>query len=141
MLTSCGCKHCNIAKNAEEKDICQTAYSYIIATGNYKIDEAVPYASKDTREVTLPFIKDNILPHVDSTFLAKSVPATATIDTILLMDDTAYVGYTKTTPLGATQGTLTLVKEDGKWLAYVPLMLPNRIAIPVPQDNNTGDAQ
>lgn len=141
MLVGCGCDTCKVAKNAEEETICQTAYNYIIATSNYKIDEAAPYASKDTREVTLPFIKEKLMPHVDSNFLSASVPATATIDTIIVLDDTAYVGYTKTTPLGAKQGALTMIKEDGKWLAFVPLMLPDRIAIPVPQDNNQPAAQ
>ena len=102
----------------------EAAYGYIITTGNYQLDEAAAYASKVTREHTLPFLKDTILPLVDSSFLAASVPATATIDTILVKNDTAWVDYTKTTPLGKTQGTLTMVQEEGKWLAYVPLDLP-----------------
>lgn len=115
---------CSCNRDRQKEAIREAAYGYIITTGNYQLDEAAAYASKVTREHTLPFLKDTILPLVDSSFLAASVPATATIDTILVKNDTAWVGYTKTTPLGKTQGTLTMVQEEGKWLAYVPLDLP-----------------
>lgn len=129
LLAGCGCDTCKVAKNADEKAICKSAYGYIIATSNYEIDEAAQYASKETREVTLPFIKNVLLPLVDSAFLASSVPATATIDSILVEGDSAWVGYTKTTPLGESQGTLPMVKEDGKWLAYVPMKQPDPILV------------
>lgn len=50
--------------NSDKREIKQVAYGYVIATGNYNLDEAIPYASKETREATLPIIKENILPSV-----------------------------------------------------------------------------
>ena len=117
--------------NSEKKRIAETAYGYVIATSNYQIDEAMQYASKETREYTLPFLKNFLLPQTDTNYLKASVPATATIDTVLIEGDTAWVGYTRTTPLGTTSGVLALIKEDGEWLAFVPL-LPGLI-----RDNNT----
>ena len=110
-----GCK-------SEKERIAETAYGYVIATGNYQIDEAIPYASKETRENTLPFLKNFLLPLTDTNFLKANIPATATIDTVLIEGDTAWAGYTKTTPLGTACGTLTLIKEEGNWLVYVPLL-------------------
>ena len=124
-----GCK-------SEKERIAETAYGYVIATGNYQIDEAMPYASKETRDNTLPFLKNFLLPLTDSNFLKANVPATATIDTVLIEGDSAWAGYTKTTPLGTSRGTLTLVKEEGKWLVYVPL-LPGLIK---GQDDSTPDS-
>lgn len=110
-----GCKN-------DKECISETAYAYVIATGNYQIDEAMPYASKETREQTLPFLKNTLLPLTDTNFLKANVPATATIDTVLIEGDTAWAGYTKTTPLGTACGTLTLIKEEGEWRVHAPLL-------------------
>lgn len=109
------------ACNSEKKQIHDTALEYIIATGNYRLDDAMPYATKETREVTLPALRDIIIPAVDSSIIASNTPATATIDNILIQDDTAWVDYTKTTPAGTSSNTLYLIKEDGKWLVDVVL--------------------
>lgn len=119
-----GCK-------SEKKRIAETAYGYVIATSNYQIDEAMQYASKETREYTLPFLKNFLLPQTDTNYLKASVPATATIDTVLIEGDTAWVGYTKSTPLGTKRGTLALIKEDGEWLVFMP-PLPGLV-----KDNST----
>lgn len=110
-----GCK-------SEKERIAETAYGYVIATGNYQIDEAIPYASKETRENTLPFLKNVILPLTDTNFLNSNTPATATIDTVIIEDDTAWAAYTKITPLGTTYGILALIKEEGNWLVHAPLL-------------------
>lgn len=99
----------------------ENAIGYIVATSNYDIEAAKPFATKETREVTLPLVEKNIMPLVDSTFLAVNIPATATIDSIELYVDTALVFYTKTTPLSTSNGTLTVIKEDGLWLVDVIL--------------------
>ena len=124
-----GCK-------SEKERIAETAYGYVIATGNYQIDEAMPYASKETRENTLPFLKHFLLPLTDTNYLKTNTPATATIDTVMIEGDTAWAAYTKTTPLGTTYGLLPLVKEEGTWLVYVPL-LPGLIK---GQDGTTTDS-
>lgn len=110
--------------HSERREITQTAYHYIIATGNYDIDAAEPYASQETRETTLAFIKNVLLPMTDTDYLKANTPCTATVDSLLVEGDTAWVAYTKTTPLSINRNTLTLVKEDGRWLVYVPLNFP-----------------
>ncbi|MBQ6956146.1 MAG: hypothetical protein IJP80_05990 [Bacteroidales bacterium] len=117
LLTAC---------NNDEKEIRNTAYGYIIATGNYQIDEAKQYASEKTRDTTLPFIKDRILPLTDTSYILANTPATATIDSIVVLNDTAWVLYTKTTPLTTSTNELCLIKEKGRWVVDVPLILPEK---------------
>ena len=111
--------------NSDKREIKQVTYGYVIATGNYNLDESIPYASKETREATLPIIKETILPKVleyDSDYVRKNTPVTATIDTILVQGDTAWAGHTKIAPDGTVSyGTLKLLKESGHWRVHMPL--------------------
>ena len=111
----------------DNKEVREVAYGYIIATGNYQIDKAMQYASKETRERTLPFIRDKIIPITDTGFMKANTPATATIDSIVILKDTAWVLYTKTTPLEVSTNELCIIKENGKWVVDVPLVLQNNI--------------
>lgn len=116
LLTAC---------NREKQQIKKNAYNYLYATGNYLIDEAVPYASQETRERTLPFIKDFLMPKTDTAYIQANQPAIITIDSVsILCKDTAKINYTKETPIKILQGTIYMVKENGIWLAYVPLAIP-----------------
>lgn len=115
--------------NNDERQIRKIAKGYIDATGNYKIEEAYQYATKSTRETTLPYISNVIMPIVDSNYLKANVPATSSIDSVIIVDDTAWVLYTKTTPLGATTNQLCLFKEEGRWLVDVPLAIPETFTI------------
>ena len=113
-LTLVGC-------NSDKRKIEQVAYGYVMATGNFHIDEAEPYATRETRESTLSLARD-LMPYTDSNFLKTAVPATATIDSVALYNDsTALAFYTKTNPLGTSSDTLIVIKEDGKWLVHMPL--------------------
>lgn len=126
----------------EEKKIERAAYGYLNATGNYLIDEAAPYASQDTRERTLPYIKDILMPMTDTNYIKANQPATIVIDSVrVLCEDTAKVDYTKTTPIKILNGTIHMVKEDGQWLAYVPLYQPQNDTVAQPQENNAAGAQ
>ena len=122
----------------DKKEIKDVAYGYIIATGNYNIDEAMPYATKETRENTLPFIKKIILPITDTTYIKANTPATATIDSIVILKDTAWVLYTKTTPLEVSTNELCVIKENGKWLVDVPLSIPDNVNF-TPSDTTLSD--
>ena len=128
--------------NSEEKKIEKAAYGYLNATGNYLIDEAMPYASQETRERTLPFLKNTFIPMTDTNYIKANQPATIVIDSVkVLCADTATVDYTKTTPLKVLKGQIHMVKEEGQWLAYVPLVLPAGISVPLPTENNAPEAQ
>lgn len=113
--------------SCQNRQVRRVAQGYLDATANYRIDEAMPYASEQTREQTLPFIKNTILPMTDSSYIASNIPATIRIDHITIEGDSATVEYTKETPIKQLQGTLHLVREGGRWLAYVPLVLPESV--------------
>lgn len=109
--------------NGDKKQIQEVAYGYVMATGNFQIDDAMPFASKETRESTIPMMK-YLLEHTDTAFLQMATPATATIDRVEVYDDTALAFYTKTNPIGTTSDTLVLIKEEGQWLVYFPIEFP-----------------
>lgn len=113
------------ACNKDKKEIETNAFGYLQATGNYMIDEAMPYATKETRETTLAFLKDNLIPMTPQEVLDANTPATIAINGITIDNDTAYVSYTKTTPIKTLENQIRLVKEEGHWLVYVPLVLPD----------------
>lgn len=130
------------ACNSEERQIEKAAYSYLDAMGNYRIDDAEPFASQETRESTLPFVKNTIIPMTDTAYIQANQPAEIVIDSLrILCPDTAQVDYTKTTPIRTLTGTIHMVKEDGRWLAHVPLVLPENLSIPLPQKNSDATAQ
>lgn len=113
----------------EEKKITDAAMGYLNATANYRIDDAFPFASKDTRENTLPFIKEKLLPITDTESIRANTPATIDITEIRIGIDSAEVDYIKNTPLHTTENTILLIKEEGKWVVDVTLALPETITV------------
>ena len=120
--------------HSQEKEMEKVAYGYLMATGNYMIDDAMPYATKATREVTLPFLKNTLIPLTDTNYIISNTPATIKITEIALGNDTAAVSYVKTTPLKTQNSTIYMIKEDGKWLVDVPLQLPDFMQAATPTD-------
>lgn len=118
LLTSC-------QERQERKVIEKVAYNYLDAMANFRIDDAVPYASKQTREETIPFAKNFLLANTDSSVIIASTPATIVIDSINVANDTATISYTQTNPLRVKMSTITAIKEEGQWVIDVPLMLPS----------------
>ena len=90
----------------------------------YLVDEAIPFATKETREVTIPFMRDKLMPLVDSAYIASDTPAHFVIDSITVETDTAWVYYTKTTPIKNFSDCIQVIKENGDWLVNVILDLP-----------------
>lgn len=134
MLLSCG--------NSDEKAIRDTAQGYLDAMGNYRIEEAEPYASQQTIDVTLHFFEQVVMPHVDSAAIHANMPATITLGDIQMEGDSAaLVDYHKHTPKSEQDGQLHVVKENGKWVADVVIEIPQilnpsqqRREIPNPHD-------
>ena len=93
--------------NSDKRQIVKAAEGYLNATGNYRIEEAYPYATKSTCENTLPYISEVLIPATDSAYLTANVPATIKLDSLLIVDDTAWVAYTKTTPIKKLSSVLT----------------------------------
>lgn len=108
-----------------EKEIEKTAYAYLDAMGNYKVGEARPHASQATCEKTLNVLENFLLPNTDTNYIKSNTPATIDILKVnVLTDSTATVDYKKTTPIQVQNGTLDMVKENGKWCAEVIIALP-----------------
>ena len=118
LLTAC---------NSDEKEIARVAQGYLDATGNYLIEEAMPYANQETREKTLTYLRDVLIPMTPKEYMESNTPATIELGEIVRAGDTAVVCYTKTTPIKVLESEIMLVKEDGEWLVYVPLVLPESI--------------
>ena len=117
--------------NTDEKKIETVAYSYLDAMGNYKIDDARPYASAETCEKTLDVLLHHIMPKVDTNYIKSNTPATIEILGVeVLSDTTAVVNYKKTTPITVqNDGRLDMIKEDGRWCAEVIIALPPIVAM------------
>ena len=120
LLTAC---------NSDEKEIARVAQGYLDATGNYLIEEAMPYANQETRERTLTYLRDVLIPMTPKEYMESNTPATIELGEIVRAGDTAVVCYTKTTPIKVVDSEIMLVKEDGEWLVYMPLALPDDIAV------------
>lgn len=130
------------ACSSDETQVRKAAQKYLNATANYRIDEAMPYASQVTRETTLPFVRDVVIPLTDSNYIKANQPATILIDSIqVLCADTAKVNYTKTTPIRVLSADIMMVKEGGKWLAHMPIDPPQPQTEEPEEDNNSDDAQ
>ena len=129
LAVSCG--------NNAQKDIEKTAYGYLYAMGNYRLDDARPYASTPTCERTLDVLQNYILPRTDTNYIISNTPATIDILGVeLLSDTTAVVSYSKTTPLQVQSGKLDMVKENGRWCAEVIITLPPIMTIDSTQAQN-----
>lgn len=105
----------------ETKDIEASAKGYLQAMGNYQMDEAAPYASRHTREQTIPMLK-HIMSNTDTAYINANRPAVITIArSKRLTDSTARVYYHKHTPIKEVDDSVTLVLEEGHWLVDVRL--------------------
>lgn len=121
LATACG---------SDKAEIEQTAYGYLDAMGNYRFEEAIPYASQRTIETTIDFFS-GMLPHTDTAYIASNTPAKITIKGVhQTSDTTAYALFHKSTPITQQDDTLRLVKEQGLWKANVVIQVPANIPIP-----------
>ena len=108
----------------EDKAIEEAAYGYAQALADYSVDDAVPYASQRTAEVTLDYYRA-IVANTDSSIIASNTPASITITKVeRLTDSTADALYHKSSPLTQLDDTLHLVKEKGRWVVNDVLVIP-----------------
>lgn len=118
LLMLCGCT------SGEQKKIEQTAFAYLDAMGNYRIEEAKPYSSPRTIETAIALC-ERIIPLVDTSYIKANTPAQITIKSVHIESDTtAYVLFHKSTPITQQNDTLRLVKIDGTWLVNVVINIP-----------------
>lgn len=100
----------------EQSDIKSVAYKYLDAMGNYRIADAKPYATKATKDNTIAFILESVMPYMDSSYITKNTPAKITIKGIRMVDDThARVAFRKVTPIKTQNDSVTVVKVGSLW--------------------------
>lgn len=99
------------------EEIKTAAYGYLNALGNYRIDEARPYATQETVDITLAFW-EKAMAHADSSAFSNNIPAKITLGEVTIHDTTASVAFHKSTPIKEQDGTIGLVKRNGKWLVH-----------------------
>ncbi len=94
--------------------------------GNYRIDDAEKYATDETRRITLQFFERQIIPYLEEGYIEKNTPATIEITGVDITSDTsATVSFHKSAPNTEQDGTLNMVKRDGKWQAKVVVKIPD----------------
>jgi hypothetical protein len=102
-----------------KKEIKMVAYNYLDAMGNYRIDDAVPYCTKETQDGVLVTGR-KLVEMVQPGYIESDTPAKIKItDVELLSDTTAKVYYTKRTPIKKQNGEVKLVLRDGQWKVHI----------------------
>lgn len=120
MLTLAATACCH---TSDERQIRQAAQGYLDATGNYLVDEAIPFATARTRELSIPAM-NYIMQHADTAYINSNRPATITLTEVKMLSDTsARVLYHKHTPIKEVDDSVTVLKEDGQWLVDVMIGL------------------
>ena len=105
----------------DEKEIRANAEGYLQAVGDYHFDDALPYSSRHTREKTIPVFKE-LLECSDTAYVNSNRPSEFTFNEVRRTSDTtAVIYYHKHTPIKDVDDSLTLLYEDGHWLADVHL--------------------
>ena len=109
------------SSNYNEKEIRANAHGYLQAVGDYHMDDAIPYCSRHTRENTIPTFR-RLMEHADTNYINSNRPSEFTYRNIRRIDDTTVcIYYHKHTPIKDVDDSLTLIFEDGHWLADVHL--------------------
>ena len=104
-----------------ETEIRANAHGYLQAVGDYHFDDAIPFCSRHTREQSIPVFK-RLMEHADTNYINSNRPSVFTYYDVRRIDDTsARIYYHKHTPIKEVDDSLTLIYEDGHWLADVHL--------------------
>lgn len=104
-----------------KKMIKKTAYAYLDAMANYRVDDAEPYCTYETQITTLVTAR-KMVEAVDPSYIESDTPAKISIKKITVTSDTtATVTYHKKTPIKDMNGELEMLLRNGKWEANVVL--------------------
>lgn len=128
-LTLIACLSLLAACCGSEKNLVESsADKYLNAMANYNFFEAKKYCTPETRQVTIKYIENKIMPYLDSNYMQQNTPATIKIKKIkMTSDSTATVFYHKTTPINTFDDSLQLVKFRGEeWRANQVIVIPGQ---------------
>ena len=113
-------------------EIERVALGYLDAMGNYRFDDAKPFATDETIETTLRFCNEVVMAQADTNAvlaanIKANMPATIVIDSIVRQNDTAALAYfTKNTPTTRNQhGKKLVVLRHGHWRVHEVIVLPD----------------
>lgn len=126
-LLFCACGSDNTKKAVED-----AAYHYLDAMGNYRVDDAEPYCTKETQDGVLEYSRQ-LIQVVRPGYIESDTPASITISNIdITSDTTAVVCYRKVTPIKDQEGNVDLVKRGDRWLVHrvIHLMDSNNSNLP-----------
>ncbi len=105
-----------IDRQKEKALVTEAAQGYLEAVGNYRFDEAVPYSSRQTVENTLD-VFNRLMKFTDTAYVRSNTPAEITItDVKVLTSTTALVYYHKHSPITELDDSVSVIKEEGRWL-------------------------
>ena len=128
---------CTACSN-DQKAIEEAAYGYLDALGNYHVSDARPFATTQTCDVTLNFL-DTLMTHTDPQVYANNIPAEITINEVTMTSDTtATVAFHKSTPSTQQDGTVDVVRVDGKWLVDQVIDIPAPLRSMTAPGHNSG---
>ena len=99
----------------DKKEAGEVATQYLTLMGNYQFEEAKAYATEKQVE-TICRVQD-FAAMISDEDKQKVLPVTITIEDIAISNDSAFVDFESSSPMFKNKGTLTMVKQDGKWLA------------------------
>lgn len=92
---------------------------YLDAMANYRIDDAIPYCTKETQESTIETGR-SLMAAVDPEYIKSDTPAIITIGDIeITSDTTAIAHFHKSTPIKQHNGQVNLLKRNGKWQVHI----------------------
>ena len=113
------------ACNNDERQIKRAAQGYLYAMANYRIEDAEPYTTEETRNITLRFVQEAIMPNLAPNVITDNTPASIEINSVdITTDSTAIVSYTKTTPHETTNETVDLLKRNNEWRIHLVVDIP-----------------
>ncbi len=125
----------------EERAIRKSAQCYLDAMGDYMLDEAAPYATRYTRENTLPLFK-RVMKYTDTAFMNSNRPADIKIQRVRMINDSAAMVYFhKHSPIKDFNDSVVVLLEDGEWLCDVRVKNIAFLPPEDPEEENEDSAQ
>lgn len=111
VILSAVCADCS----RDKKEAGEVANRYLTLMGNYQFDEAKAYATD--KQIETISRAQRFADQISDEDKQKVLPVTITIEDITISNDSAFVDFESSSPVFKNKGTLTMVKQDGKWLA------------------------
>lgn len=113
-----------VACATPESKVRYAAQKYLDATGAYDVPLACEYCTEETAD-GLRMIDSTLMKIVDSTYIARNMPAKIKITNLKITSDTtAVVAYHKKTPATEFDDSIDMRLRDDRWLAHKPVNIP-----------------